>query len=217
MLFAARPPNISGRPEPVEGRDQADVTIDNWSGRSMRCLVTIRRQLCPGQPSFAVERRSLEQVRWAVDAGVELIHVRERDFEAACLAARSSPTSWRLRAAHPLASSSTIGWTWQWRPAPTACTCGAIRSRLRRHAGWRRSWSAGPFDSAAEAKAGACGSDYLIAGTVFLSPLKVKERRFRASGAQRHRCRRDRAGARHRGVTADLGRRREHRRTEPSR
>ena len=51
-----------------------------------RCLVTDRKRLCPGQP-FAVERRSLlAQVRGR-DAGVELIHVRERDLEAACLAA----------------------------------------------------------------------------------------------------------------------------------
>ena len=53
-----------------------------------RCLVTDRRRLCPGSASFAVERRCLlDQVRRAVEDGVELIQVRERDLEAASLAA----------------------------------------------------------------------------------------------------------------------------------
>jgi hypothetical protein len=34
MVFAARPPNLSGRAELVEGRDQGDVTLPDGSGRT---------------------------------------------------------------------------------------------------------------------------------------------------------------------------------------
>jgi hypothetical protein len=34
LVFAARPPGLSGRPELVEGRDQADITFHDGSGRT---------------------------------------------------------------------------------------------------------------------------------------------------------------------------------------
>jgi thiamine-phosphate pyrophosphorylase len=53
-----------------------------------RCLVTDRRRLCPDADSFAAARRCLVgQARRAVEVGVELIHIRERDLEGASLAA----------------------------------------------------------------------------------------------------------------------------------
>lgn len=53
-----------------------------------RCLVTDRRRLCPGAATFAAARSCLvEQARRAVAAGIDLIQVRERDLEAADLAA----------------------------------------------------------------------------------------------------------------------------------
>ena len=68
----------------------------------IRCLVTDRRRLCPDAATFAAARSCLvEQVRRAVAAGIDLIQVRERDLEAADLAAlvadvvavtRESPT-----------------------------------------------------------------------------------------------------------------------------
>jgi thiamine-phosphate pyrophosphorylase len=53
-----------------------------------RCLVTDRRRLCPDATTFAAARTCLvEQARRAVAAGIELIQIRERDLEAADLAA----------------------------------------------------------------------------------------------------------------------------------
>ena len=53
-----------------------------------RCLVTDRRRLCPDAESFAAARRCLvEQARRAAGAGVDLIHIRERDLGGASLAA----------------------------------------------------------------------------------------------------------------------------------
>jgi thiamine-phosphate pyrophosphorylase len=52
------------------------------------CLVTDRRRLCGEAASFADARQCLaEQARVAVEAGVDLIQVRERDLEAGQLAA----------------------------------------------------------------------------------------------------------------------------------
>ena len=53
-----------------------------------QCLVTDRHRLCPGAESFAAAHRCLvEQARRAAAAGIDLIHVRERDLESAPLAA----------------------------------------------------------------------------------------------------------------------------------
>ncbi len=53
-----------------------------------RCLVTDRRRLCPDADSFAAARRCLvEQARRAAGAGVDLIHIRERDLGGASIAA----------------------------------------------------------------------------------------------------------------------------------
>jgi len=53
----------------------------------MLCLVTDRRRLCPGTLSFAAIRERLTaQVTRAVDAGVDLVLVRERDLAAVDLA-----------------------------------------------------------------------------------------------------------------------------------
>ena len=53
----------------------------------MICLVTDRRRLVAGQPaSDAPSSCLLEQVRLAVEAGIDLVQVRERDLEAAALA-----------------------------------------------------------------------------------------------------------------------------------
>ena len=54
----------------------------------MLCLVTDRRRLARGATSLeAVRACLLDQVRHAVDAGVDLIQVRERDLDAADLSA----------------------------------------------------------------------------------------------------------------------------------
>jgi len=52
------------------------------------CLVTDRRRLVPADAPEADARRCLlAQARYAVEAGIDLIQVRERDLEAAPLAA----------------------------------------------------------------------------------------------------------------------------------
>src|SRR5436309_15964524 len=54
----------------------------------MLCLVTDRRRLLPGAASLESARRCvLEQARYAVEARIDLIHLRERDLSSADLAA----------------------------------------------------------------------------------------------------------------------------------
>ena len=54
----------------------------------MLCLVTDRRRLCSEAAAFDVARaRLVEQAKWAVKSNVDVIQVRERDLEAADLAA----------------------------------------------------------------------------------------------------------------------------------
>ena len=54
----------------------------------MFCLVTDRHRLCPDIVSFEVARRRLvDHTKWAIKSAVDLVHVRERDLEAADLAA----------------------------------------------------------------------------------------------------------------------------------
>lgn len=53
-----------------------------------QCLVTDRRRLCPEAAGFEAGRQRLvAQATWAVDSRIDLIQVRERDLEAAQLAA----------------------------------------------------------------------------------------------------------------------------------
>lgn len=138
-----------------------------------RCLVTDRKRLCPGQTSFAIERRSLlEHVRRAVDAGVELIHVRERDLEAASLAALVADI---VAIARGTSTRVVVN-----DRLDVAIASGAHGVHLRGDSipiEAARRLGPPPFlvgrsvHSAAEAKAGA-GADYLIAGTVFPSTSK---------------------------------------------
>jgi thiamine-phosphate pyrophosphorylase len=138
-----------------------------------RCLVTDRRRLCPGHPPFAVERRSLlEQVRRAVAAGVELIHVRERDLEAACLAALVGDI---MTIARGTLTRVVVNDRLDVAMASAADGVHLRGDSIPIEAA--RRLAPPPFlvgrsvHSAAEARAGA-GADYLIAGTVFPSTSK---------------------------------------------
>jgi thiamine-phosphate diphosphorylase len=54
----------------------------------MLCLVTDRRRLSPGEvPVSAARHCLLEQARYAVEARIDLIHLRERDLTSADMAA----------------------------------------------------------------------------------------------------------------------------------
>jgi thiamine-phosphate diphosphorylase len=56
-------------------------------GRPIVCLVTDRRRLCEGCDEDGAERCLVGQLSDAVAAGVDLLHVRERDLEAGRLVA----------------------------------------------------------------------------------------------------------------------------------
>ena len=139
----------------------------------MICLVTDRRRLAAADAAPGARRACLvAQARHAVDAGVDLIQVRERDLEAADLAAlvadllavtRSTPT--RLLVNDRL---------------DVAIACGADGVHLRgdsipiamarRLA--RPGFLIGRSVHGVDEAIGAAGADYLIAGTVFASASK---------------------------------------------
>jgi thiamine-phosphate pyrophosphorylase len=139
----------------------------------MICLVTDRRRLVAAAAAPGAPRECLAaQVRHAVKAGVDLIHVRERDLEAAALAAlvvelltiaRGTPTR--------IVVNDRID---------VALACGADGVHLRGDsipiASARRLAPPGfligrSVHGLREAIA-AAGADYLIAGTVFPSASK---------------------------------------------
>ena len=137
----------------------------------MICLVTDRRRLA-GAGAAAWRSCVAAQVRCAVDAGIDLIQVRERDLEAGALAslvtellAITAGTATRLVVNDRL---------------DVALACGADGVHLRGDSlpigDARRIAPAGfligrSVHSAPEAAASA-GADYLIAGTVFGSTSK---------------------------------------------
>jgi thiamine-phosphate pyrophosphorylase len=139
-----------------------------------RCLVTDRRRLCPEAASYAIERRCLlEQVRRAVDDRVELVHVRERDLDAACLAALVTDI---LAIARGTPTRIVVN-----DRLDVAVACGADGVHLRgdsipidaaRRLGPRPFLVGRSVHTPDQARSGR-GADYLIAGTVFPSPSKV--------------------------------------------
>jgi thiamine-phosphate diphosphorylase len=140
-----------------------------------RCLVTDRRRLSSGCASFAIERQCLlDQVRRAVDDGVELVHIRERDLEAAHLAALVADI---MAIARGTSTRVVVN-----DRLDVAVACGADGVHLRSDSipiVAARQLGPPPFlvgrsvHTAAEAAACA-GADYLIAGTVFASTSKEK-------------------------------------------
>jgi thiamine-phosphate pyrophosphorylase len=136
------------------------------------CLVTDRRRLAAGSPEPAATRCLLTQVRHAAEAGVDLIQIRERDLEAAALAAL-------VREALAAVSGTRTRIVVNER-ADVAIACGAhgvhLRSDSMPAAVVRRLVPArfviGASIHGADDLAGAAGADYLIAGTVFPSESK---------------------------------------------
>jgi thiamine-phosphate pyrophosphorylase len=139
----------------------------------MLCLVTDRRRLAPGMASVGCACRCvLEQARRAVEARIDLIHLRERDLSSADLAALAVDlvritrgTMTRLvindRVDVALASGAdgvhlrgdSFSVTAARRLAPPPFLIGRSVHRVS--------------DVAA-----AAGADYLVAGTVFPTPAK---------------------------------------------
>jgi thiamine-phosphate pyrophosphorylase len=142
----------------------------------MLCLVTDRRRLRPESAPFDEARQRLvEQTRWAVTAGVDLIQVRERDLDAARLAALVSEL---VQVSRGSGTRIVIN-----DRVDVALACGADGVHLRhdsppaeavRHIAPSGFLVGRSVQSVAEAVA-AGPVDYLIAGTVFPTPSKPVE------------------------------------------
>ena len=137
------------------------------------CLVTDRRRLVPpGAPDHEARRCLLTQVRHAVHAGVDLIQIRERDLEAAALAALVRDI---LAAARGTATRVVVN-----DRLDVALTCGADGVHLRGDSmsvAAARQLAPLPFMIGRSVHGideldAAHGADYLIVGTVFSSPSK---------------------------------------------
>jgi thiamine-phosphate pyrophosphorylase len=138
-----------------------------------RCLVTDRRRLSGA--SASVERARtllLAQLENAVEAGVDLIQVRERDLDAADLAALAGDVVSLARGSRTRVVVNDR--------LDVALACGAdgvhlrgdsipaLQARRLAPAGFLIGRSVHGVDEVPATE----GCDYLIAGTVFLSPSK---------------------------------------------
>jgi thiamine-phosphate pyrophosphorylase len=136
--------------------------------------VTDRRRLVPaGAPQDDARRCLLTQVRHAVDAGVDLIQIRERDLEAAALAVLVRDV---LAAARGTPTRVVVN-----DRLDVALTCGADGVHLRSDSipvaaarqlappGFLIGRSVHRIDELSAAR----GADYLVAGTVFPSASKA--------------------------------------------
>ena len=143
------------------------------------CLVTDSRRLAGSRAADSDRRRCLlAQARFAVDAGVDLIQVRERDLEAAALADNVSEL---LTVTRDTATRLVVN-----DRLDVALACGAAGVHLRADsipiAAVRRLAPAGflvgrSVHTAREAT-DASDADYLVAGTVFPSPSKALAHRL---------------------------------------
>jgi thiamine-phosphate pyrophosphorylase len=139
----------------------------------MMCLVTDRRRLSGAGAAFADARRCLvAQARHAVAAGIHLIQLRERDLEAADLAAVAADL---LAVTRGSATRLVVN-----DRLDVALACGADGVHLRGDsipiAAARRISPAGFLIGrsvhSVEDAVQAAGADYLIAGTLFPTPSK---------------------------------------------
>jgi thiamine-phosphate pyrophosphorylase len=150
------------------------MTASGSSEPPMICLVTDRRRLTAGAPGRRWRTCLVEQVRFAVQAGVDLVQVRERDLDANELAGLVSSLVTVTRGSRTrLVVNDRID---------VALACGADGVHLRGD-------SIGVEDARSLAPEGfligrsvhsvtdavrAAGADYLIAGSVFPSPSKAR-------------------------------------------
>jgi len=137
------------------------------------CLVTDSRRLAGPRAADSDRRRCLlAQARFAVDAGVDLIQVRERDLEAAALA---DSVSELVTVTRGTATRIVVN-----DRLDVALACGAGGVHLRADsipiAAARRlapgGFLVGRSVHTARAAADASDADYLVAGTVFPSLSK---------------------------------------------
>lgn len=137
------------------------------------CLVTDRRRLSAAGDAQAAECCLVAQVREAVDAGVDLVQIRERGLEDAELARLVSQA---VRSARGTATAVVVN-----DRLDVALACGAGGVHLRADSippAAARSIAPRGFligrsvHGAEEASRVAAGVDYLIAGTVFSTASK---------------------------------------------
>lgn len=138
--------------------------------------MTDRRRLCPGA-DFERERQGLLlQARYAVDAGVDLLQIRERDLDAGPLARISEDI---VRLAEGSRTHVIVN-----DRLDVALAAGAAGVHLRSDsaaADTVRAVAPRPFligrsiHGAAEAAEVAGAVDYIIAGTVWVTPSKGSE------------------------------------------
>lgn len=140
----------------------------------MICLVTDRRRLAGPAASLDEARRCvLDQARYAVDAGVDLVQVRERDLEAADL---SRLVTEILEVTRGTGTRVVVN---DRLDVALACRAGGVH--LRRDsvpvAAARQMAPAGFLIGRSVHRVddvhGAAGADYLVAGTVFPSASKL--------------------------------------------
>jgi thiamine-phosphate pyrophosphorylase len=142
------------------------------------CLVTDRRRLAAAATDAAAARCLLAQVRHAAAAGVDLIQIRERDLEAAALAALVREV---LAATRGTSTRVVVN-----DRVDVAIACGAHGVHLRASsmpaAVVRRlappRFVIGVSIHGASELAAAGGADYAIAGTVFPSESKPNDPRL---------------------------------------
>jgi thiamine-phosphate pyrophosphorylase len=143
------------------------------------CLVTDRRRVAPaGATDDAAARRVVAQARFAVEAGVDLLQIRERDLEAAALAAL-------VRAVVTVTRGSRTRVVVNDR-VDVALACGADGVHLRGDSmppTAIRRLAPSPFLIGRSVHGvadldGARGADYLIAGSVFASASKPADHRL---------------------------------------
>jgi thiamine-phosphate pyrophosphorylase len=137
------------------------------------CLVTDRRRLIGTDNRDASCERLIELAREAVDAGIDIIQIRERDLESAALVdlvativeiAGGSPTRVVVNDRLDIALASGSG--------GVHLRADSIASRAARSIVPARFVVGRSVHDAAEAAREAAEADYLLAGTVFNTPSK---------------------------------------------
>ncbi len=139
-------------------------------------LVTDRRRLAPGVDAAGARACLLAQARHAIEAHIDHIHIRERDLEAADLAAL-------VLAVVEMARGTDTKILVNDR-VDVALACGAAGIHLRGDSiraeavrriapsGWLIGQSVHDVDEARRAR----GADYLVAGTVWPTASKPEQR-----------------------------------------
>jgi thiamine-phosphate diphosphorylase len=146
---------------------------DFRSRRPVLCLVTDRRRLTGTDNRDTSCERLIELTRKAVDAGIDIIQIRERDLEAAALVdlvatvveiAKGSPTRVVVNDRLDIAVVSGAG--------GVHLRADSIAPRVARSIAPAGFVVGRSVHDAAEAAGDVDGTDYLIAGTVFSTRSK---------------------------------------------